>query len=86
MIVHYVLVAIFVKISTLDKRWTKKWWGHLIVDLKMGIFPKNPRIRSHINKFAKVMCIVFPFGSISHIITLNKVVRTLVVATFVVLT
>ena len=54
MIVHYVLVAIFVKISTLDKRWTKKRWGHLIVDLKMGIFAKNPRIRSHINKFAKV--------------------------------
>ena len=43
---YIVLVAIFVKISTLDKRWTKKWWGHLIADLKMGILSKNPRIRS----------------------------------------
>ena len=25
--------------------------------VKMGIFPKNPRIRSHINKFAKVVLV-----------------------------
>ena len=48
------ILAIFAKISILDKRRTKKWLGHFMADLKMGIFPKNPQIRSKINKFAKV--------------------------------